>query len=270
MRVIDAHIHYWRGRPNFENVALEAGYGNSEDYFREVFKKEGIATAVVMSNVDMNTAELPDFLSYCTGIGQNSLDPAQRERAIELVEENLRIEKCVGLKIYAGYTHLDINDPIYIPFYELAQKYSKPVAMHMGQSAHPRALLRYSHPLLMDQVAVSFPEVQFVMCHFGNPFLMDAAAVVEKNPNIFVDMSGLIAGKLDVENYLRDLHGYVEQLKTWIHYVENYEKFMFGTDFPLTVFDTYIELFKHIIPEKHQEDFFYNNAMRVYKPPTKL
>ena len=265
MRVIDAHIHFWPGRPNFENYALEAGLENSEEYLRVVFEKVGIERAVVMSNVDMDTAQLPDYLSYCTGVGQNALVPEQIDRSIELVEENLKNSRCVGLKIYAGYTRIDINDKVYVPFYELAQKYDKPVAMHMGQSAHPRALLRYSHPLLMDEVAVSFPEVQFVMCHFGNPFLMDAAAVVEKNPNVFVDMSGLIAGNLSVIHYLRDMHGYVDQLKTWIHYVENYEKFMFGTDFPLTDFANYIELFKHIIPEKHQENFFYNNAMRVYK-----
>ncbi|MCL2046966.1 MAG: amidohydrolase family protein [Oscillospiraceae bacterium] len=265
MKVIDAHIHYWPGRPNYENYAAEAGLTNAEEYLRQAFEKSEIEHAVVMSNIDMNTAELPDFLSYCTGVGQNALNLDQIDRSIALVEENFRNERCVGLKIYAGYTPIDINDQVYTPFYELAEKYEKPVAMHMGQSAHPRAHLRYSHPLLMDQVAVSFPNVQFVMCHYGNPFLMDAAAVVEKNPNIFVDMSGLIAGSLSVIHYLRDMHGYVEQLKTWIHYVENYEKFMFGTDFPLTDFANYIELFKHIIPEKHQENFYYNNAKRVYK-----
>ena len=269
MKIIDAHIHFWKGMPHFDKLAKEHGFDNSEDYLQEAFTKEGIERAVVMSDIRIDAKDMnyPDFLSYCAGIGHEALDPPNVAESVEKTEQHLRIGDCVGLKIYAGYTHYDLNDPKYTPFYELAQRYDKPVAVHMGTTAHSQALLRYCHPLLLDQVAVNFPKVQFVMCHFGNPWLMDAAAVLEKNENVSADLSGLIAGKLDVESYLQDQRGYVEQLKTWIHYVENYEKFMFGTDWPLTDFGNYIQLFKHIIPEKHFENFFYNNAMRIYKLP---
>ena len=137
----------------------------------------------------------------------------------------------------------------------------------MGVTAHPRAQLYYCHPMRLDPVAVAFPDVQFVMCHFGNPWLMDAAAVLEKNHNVAADLSGLIAGKLDIPTYIREQHGYVEQLRTWIAYVEDYGKFMFGTDWPLTGFPEYIRLFEHIIPEKHLDAFYYENAKRIYKLP---
>ena len=44
----------------------------------------------------------------------------------------------------------------------------------------------------LDEVAADHPDTQFVMCHFGNPFLEAAAAVVEKNPNVAADLSGLL------------------------------------------------------------------------------
>ena len=266
MKIIDAHIHYRLGNPHFDRLAQETGHENSADHLRDVFAKEGIVKAIVMSNLSMESGDLdyPDFLCYCAGIGQDALNPDQIKRSIENAEKHLSLPGCVGLKIYAGYTHRDLSDPAYTPFYELAQQYAKPVAVHMGVTAHARALLRYCHPMQMDQVAVAFPEVQFVMCHFGNPWLMDAAAVLEKNGNVSADLSGLIAGKLDVEAYLVAQSGYVEQLKTWITYVEHFEKFMFGTDWPLTGFGDYIRLFEHIIPEKHLEDFYYNNAVRIY------
>ena len=47
-------------------------------------------------------------------------------------------------------------------------------------------------------------DVQFVMCHFGNPWLMDAAAVVEKNENVAADLSGLLEGKFDIPEFLED------------------------------------------------------------------
>lgn len=267
MKRIDAHIHYWVGHAHFNQLAQEAGHENSEDHLRAVFEKEGIVRAIVMSNLRMESdiSGYPDFLSYCAGLGQDALDSVQVDRSIEMAEKHLALSKCAGLKIYAGYTHIDLDDPVYTPFYELARKYDKPVAVHMGVTAHARALLKYCHPMQLDPVAVAYPDVQFVMCHFGNPWLMDAAAVVEKNNNVAVDLSGLIAGKLDVEDYLIKQSGYVEQLKTWIAYVENYEKFMFGTDWPLTGFGDYIRLFERILPEEHLEDFFYNNAKRIYK-----
>ena len=269
MKVIDAHIHFWKGNPHFDRLAQESGYDNSGTYLLDAFTKEGIKHAVVMSDLRLQADSLPGkgILSYCAGVGHDALEPENVAHTIEMAEENLRLADCVGLKIYAGYTHYDLSDPAYTPFYELAQQFNKPVAVHMGVTAHARALLRYCHPLLMDQVAVSFPKVQFVMCHYGNPWLMDAAAVLEKNENVAADLSGLIAGKFDVESYLQDQSGYVEQLRTWIHYVENYEKFMFGTDWPLTDFGNYIRLFERIIPEKHHENFFYNNAKRIYSLP---
>ena len=269
MKKIDAHIHFRRDAPHFNRLAQESGFENSEKYLEEAFAKEGIVRAVVMSNLSMEDGgwDFPDWLSFCTGVGHDSLDSDKISHSIEMVEAHLRADKCVGLKIYAGYTHYDLCDPKYTPFYELAQSYDKPVAVHMGVTAHSRALLKYCHPMQMDQVAVDFPKVQFVMCHFGNPWLMDAAAVLEKNENVAADLSGLIAGKLDVDNYLKDMHGYVEQLRTWIHYVENYDKFMFGTDWPLTDFGNYLRLFEHIIPEKHWEKFYYENAVRIYGLP---
>lgn len=93
------------------------------------------------------------------------------------------------MKLYPGYNKIWLSDPVYQPVYELAAHYDKPVAVHMGLTAHPRAHLKYCHPLALDEVAADHPETQFVMCHFGNPFLEAAAAVVEKNANVAADRS---------------------------------------------------------------------------------
>ena len=267
MKIIDAHIHYSTGHSHFNTLAKAAGHENTEAHLREVYAKEGIALAIVMSNLnrDPDVQSNPDFLRYCAGVHHDALHPDRVNDALELTERHLRNDICVGLKIYAGYTPYNLRDQVYAPYYELALKYDKPVAVHMGVTANPRGLLRFSHPLQMDDVAVMYPGIQFVMCHFGNPWLMDAAAVLEKNPNVSADMSGLIAGNFDTDAFLRLQHGYVEQLKTWITYVEDYEKFMFGTDWPLTNISEYIRLFERIIPEKYHELFFFENAKRIYK-----
>ena len=110
------------------------------------------------------------------------------------MEAHLRRDNCCGVKLYPGYNKIALSDPMYQPIYRLAARYGKPVAVHMGLTAFSRAHLKYCHPLALDEVAADHPDTQFVMCHFGNPFLEAAAAVVEKNPNVAADLSGLLEG----------------------------------------------------------------------------
>ena len=266
MKIIDSHIHYIPGAEHFDRLAKQAGHENTESHLMGVFAAEGIEYAIVMSNIsrERDKQSFPDCMRYCAGIDRGALTPEKAESSLEMAEAHLKLDNCVGLKIYAGYTRYDLTDPGYMPFYELAGKHNKPVAVHMGVTAHSNALLKYSHPMQLDEIAVAFPNVQFVMCHFGNPWLMDAAAVVEKNGNVAADLSGLLVGKIDLADYLERQKGYVEQLKTWIAYVDNYEKFMYGTDWPLSGMGEYIRLTAHIIPEKYHELVFYENAKRIY------
>lgn len=66
------------------------------------------------------------------------------------------------------------------PYFDLAETYHKPVAVHTGLTATDMALLKYSHPFTLDEAAVRHRNVQIVMCHIGNPFLEEAVAVLEK------------------------------------------------------------------------------------------
>ena len=148
----------------------------------------------------------------------------------------------------------------------MARKYNKPVAIHTGLTATANALLKYSHPMTLDEAAVKYPDVQFVMCHIGNPFLQDAIAVLEKNHNVAVDLSGLLEGKIpDMVTFLRDKQGYISMLRDWLNYLGSYDRVMFGTDWPLANFADYITFVKDFIPETYWDDVFFNNANRIYQ-----
>jgi len=265
IKIIDSHIHYNIENPHFDRLAGQSGHENTEAHLREAFKKHNIECAVVMGNRNFSVDKhvYPEFLRYCLGLHREVLDMDKNE-AMEIAERHLLRDTCVGIKIYAGYVRYDLCDPIYRPFMELAEKAGKPVAVHMGMTASNNGLLKYSHPLQLDEAATEYPNVRFVMCHFGNPFLADAAAVLEKNQNVAADLSGLLVGKTDVDMYMKQQDGYIEQLRTWIGYVDDYTRFLYGTDWPLADIPGYIELTKRIIPEKNWEDVFYKNAKRVY------
>ena len=102
------------------------------------------------------------------------------------------------------------------------------------------------------------------MCHFGNPFLDAAAAVVEQNPNVAADLSGLLEGRVDLKAYFREQAGYVTLLKTWLTAIGRWDDLLFGTDWPIVNLGEYIAFIQALVPEKYWEQVFFQNANRIY------
>ena len=131
-------------------------------------------------------------------------------------------------------------------------------------TAFPRAHLKYAHPLTLDEVAADHRRTRFVMCHFGNPFLESAAAVVEKNPNVAADLSGLLEGRVDVDRYFQTQAGYAGLLTTWLTAIGQWDDILYGTDWPIVNLEEYIRFIQRLVPEEHWEQVFFQNANRIY------
>jgi len=278
MKIIDAHIHLFpTEQAHARQMAERVGHVNSTEHLREMYDALGMVHSVVMSNHSLDTAyhNYPeDMFHYCVGLDSSLMGDAgvvvpDSNTVVpdlaDIVEQHLRRDCCCGVKLYPGYNKLSLSDKVYQPVYDLAARYDKPVAVHMGITAHPRAHLKYCHPMELDEVAADNPKTRFVMCHFGNPFLETGAAVVEKNPNVSADLSGLIEGRIDLEQYLQDYAGYVFLLKAWVAETNCWDKFMYGTDWPIVNLGEYIEFIKEIIPPQHWEKVFFDNANRIYR-----
>lgn len=266
MKIIDAHLHFATDA-YFDEIAKAAEHENSADHLLEQYRMRGMVHGIVMGNLPVEELEpvYPPFLSYCIGLDSQVFDMAKLPQKLHLIEQHLKSERCVGIKLYPGYASFYIYDDRLAPVYELAARYKKPVAVHTGLTATDKALLKYSHPLVMDEAATKFREVQFVMCHFGEPWFTDAAAVIEKNPNVAADLSGLLERKIpDFAAFCEKKHFYIERLKGWLEYLDLYDRFMFGTDWPLANLGDYIAFMKEIIPEEHWQEVFYENAVRIY------
>ncbi|MCI8417158.1 MAG: amidohydrolase family protein [Lachnospiraceae bacterium] len=267
LKIIDAHLHFCPGEGYFSQIAQEAGHENHWEHLQKEYKRLGIVGGVVMGNRSLNPEDhrYPTPLKYCVGLDGTYLREHSLSQAGTLLEENLRQPGCVGIKLYPGYNPIYVWEEVYEPVYELAERYKKPVAIHTGETAGPGALLKYCHPLTLDEVAARHPNVQLVMCHFGNPWLMDAAAVVDKNDNVALDLSGLLEGRMDVDQLFLRKKGYLEQLRTWLDYLDSYEDVMFGTDWPLVNLEEYIDFVGRLVPEEEWEKVFFSNANRIYQ-----
>ena len=265
MKIVDAHLHFMQIR-EFDQLALEAGHENSAGHLEEVYRELGVAAGVVMGNGPLpEQGDYPPFLRYCVGLDRMAMQGSEAGIQASQVEEHLKRKNCVGVKLYPGYNYFYVWDDSLAPIYALAEKYRKPVAIHTGLTAAGMGLLKYSHPLTLDEAAAKWPGVQFVMCHFGNPWLEDAVAVLEKNRNVAADLSGLLEGKVrDWARLKRQGRAYHRMLRGWLEYLDVYDRIMFGTDWPLANLNDYIELTKLLVPREHWEDVFWRTAYRIY------
>ncbi|MDR7314693.1 amidohydrolase family protein [Brevibacillus nitrificans] len=277
MKIIDAHMHLSQIE-EFKRTAAEKSFVDySVTGILQEYAENGVVLGIGMGLTETQpdgfpdaktvtpmgldlTEELPPQLVYCLGINPFTLDQA----AVARLDEDLKKPNAVGLKIYLGYYPFYAYDSVYDPVYALAAKHQVPVVFHTGDTYSERGLLKYSHPLTLDEVAVKHREVNFMMAHFGDPWVLDGAEVVYKNRNMFADLSGLMVGDAANCQRLKDSPLFFSHLRHAITYCDHYEKFLFGTDWPLAPIRPYIQFVQELIPAEYHEDVFYKTALKVF------
>src|SRR5207237_290224 len=81
--------------------------------------------------------------------------------------------------------------------YEACQERGTPVMFHTGTSVFPGARSRLGEPMLIDDVAVDFPDLRIILAHAGRPLWADQAFfLARRHPNVRLDLSGIPPKKL--------------------------------------------------------------------------
>ncbi|ETT63795.1 hypothetical protein C173_21887 [Paenibacillus sp. FSL R7-277] len=278
MKIIDAHVHYSNIAAFHETAQTLAHIDYTGKGLLEEFRRSGVIAGVGMGVTEtvagafpdsaalnpmlLDLSEtLPDNLFTCVGINPLTL---HLEGQLEALEQSLQRSDVVGIKLYAGYYHFNVGDEIYDPVYKLAAAYDLPVVIHGGLTYVDQGLLKYSHPLSMEETFLKHREITFMLCHLGDPWVMDTAALLEKNPNLYTDLSGWIVGDQAKVDRLLTEQTYTDHFRRALVFAEKYDRLVFGTDWPLVPLDAYITFVKHLVPEAYHEDVFYNNALRVF------
>jgi hypothetical protein len=273
-KIIDAHMH-----PIFDNLdslksAKEAGVDFTLDGLRKDFKKYNIVKAVALpeetgenfvvdnEKIKKLVLENPDiFIGACT------VNPLKyKPENLAKIEEDIKKGIFKAIKLFPGYESFFPNQKECTPIYELAEKAKIPVLIHTGDTNDPKSRLKYSQPLNVDDVAVSFPNINFVLCHLGNPWIMDAVEVLYKNKNAYADLSGFVAGKGDLI-FKKYYKGRAKAMMEGIFYeFSNVDKLMFGTDYPLTNYDFYIKFIRRLkLGNREFNKIFFENAVKLFK-----
>ncbi len=284
VKIIDAHMHYY-DVDGFRQVAAAAGHENTAACWARICEENNIVFAVAMGNTMDASARFggipprlvnlaapfdelaynqPENIGYCLGVMSEEMNEGNAAATALEFEHYLRQPQSLGIKLYPGYNAVYVNDRRHWPLFDLARAYHVPVVIHTGDTARPSGLLKYSHPLTVDEAAVNFPDLTFVLAHCGNPWIVDAVEVASKNENVCIDLSGLLAGRPKMLELCEQDGGYLSYVRMWLSYLGDYSKVLYGSDWPLINIPVYIRIMQHLMPVNEQEKFFYGNALRVF------
>jgi len=122
-----------------------------------------------------------------------------------------------------------VNHRQYYPFYTKCAELDVPVVMQVGHSAI-RMPSKMGKPILVDDIAMDFPDLDIVACHTGWPWSKELEALAWKHPNVYFGATA------HAPRYWED--NVVNFIRT-----RGRDKAMFGTDYPVL---EYAEAFEQI------------------------
>jgi len=186
------------------------------------------------------------------------------EKQEKEIDELFKVGKIRGVKILLGYEYIIPDNKKLFGIYKLCEKYDFPVIFHTGDTLAgvvDKPKLIYSHPINIDSLAVEFPNLKIIIAHLGNPWIIDAAAVIYKNKNVYGDLSGFFFDFND-ETYINFVRNKINE---FIAYASG-NKLLFGTDFPLADGEKYVKFVKSLnLSNEVFERIFYKNAIELFK-----
>ena len=279
MKIIDAHVHYSRIASFYDCAQRTTHVDYSERGYLAEAAENNVVGSVCMGLTELSPAGFPDAdartpmmadladrlppeMMLCPGINPHTLN----ERSIAETEELIKCgANIVGMKIYAGYYHFHVFDPIYDPVYDLAENHDIAIVIHTGDTYSDRGLLKYAHPLCLDELAVKRPSLRIVACHLGTPWVFDACEVAAKNRNVYLDMSGLLVDSAEYIHRQAENPLIIDRYRQALAYLDNYDKLLYGTDWPLAPMGAYLNFCKSLVPPEAHEKVFYENAIKVFR-----
>ena len=186
-----------------------------------------------------------------------TVDPLTGDRAVRGVSRQVELG-VKGFKFHPSLQGFEPNDRAYYPIYSAIAEAGVPALFHTGQTGIGSGLpgghgvkLRYSDPMLLDDVAADFPELTIVMAHPAVPWVDAQISIATHKANVYIDLSGW-SPKYFPPQLVRAAN---RQLST---------KVLFGTDYPYIELDRWrrdfetLDMKPEVLPL-----IFKDNALRV-------
>ncbi|MBN2552971.1 MAG: amidohydrolase [Spirochaetales bacterium] len=118
-----------------------------------------------------------------------TVDPREADAA-QLLRRRIVEQGYVGLKLYPTTMAFLPSDRAVYPLYEECRSLGVPVLFHLGITLQYEADLRYANPIELHPVLKDFPEVPFIIAHFGAGYFREVLFLAYHVNNLHVDTCG--------------------------------------------------------------------------------
>ena len=253
---IDVHTHAWKS-------ALQVGDAPTESqeamgrYFRyqpqhqtvpemaQMYRK--LKMAFVVFTVDgekgasrrITNEEIAELAhqNADVAIPFASINPHRGAEGVRMAKRLISEYKVKGFKFHPSVQDFFPNDRMAYPLYEAIAEAKLPALFHTGQTGVGAGTpggggirLKYSNPMLLDDVAADFPDMPIILAHPSFPWQEEALSVATHKPQVYIDLSGW-----SPKYFPPNLVQYANTLLK--------DKILFGSDYPV------------LAPEKWMEEF---------------
>ena len=188
-----------------------------------------------------------------------SIDPTRGPDAVHEAKRLVADGIVRGLKLHPPLQQFSPDDRIAYPLYEVFAEARLPVLFHTGHSGIGTGMpggggvrLKYGNPMLVDDVAVDFPEMPIILAHPSFPWQEEAISVCLHKPTVYIDLSGW-----SPKYFSPTLVQYANTLLK--------HKVLFGTDYPLITPDRWLADFEKIaIKDEVRPLILKDNAVKLF------
>ena len=177
-------------------------------------------------------------MNHADLIAFGSIDPHKGKMGAREARKLIEEHGVKGFKFHPTVQGFEPYDRMAWPIYEVIAEYKLPAIFHSGHSGIGSGMrcggglrLRNSNPMLLEDVAIDFPDIQIVIAHPSWPWQDEAISLAMHKPNVWIDLSGW-----SPKYFPPQLVQYANTLLK--------DRVLFGSDYPLITPDRWLQDFE--------------------------
>jgi len=279
IRAIDVHVHAEVSCHDPEDPVMGQFFDAASAYFKAPRERPKMPETIQLYR-DMNIALVLFTVDAETGMGAKrvsnyevaeianknddicipfaSIDPHKGKYGAREARDLIENHGIKGFKFHGIAQNAHPADRMAYPIYEVINEYKLPAIFHTGHSGMGTGMrggggmrLKYGEPMLIDDLAVDFPDMKIILAHPSWPWVDQSLSMALHKDNVFIDLSGW-----SPKYFPKQVIQYANtQLK---------HKMMFGSDFPLIHPDKWIAAAQDVgFREEVMPGIMKDNAARV-------
>ncbi|MFE1074964.1 amidohydrolase family protein [Streptomyces sp. NPDC058783] len=261
LTAIDVHTHAEISRTGHGALGPEL-FGASEEYFKAhghrqptidemaaYYQQRHMAAVVFTVDAEHGTGHPrianEEVAESCAAhadvlVPFASVDPHKGRAGVREARRLVEEYGVRGFKFHPSIQAFSPDDRMAYPLYETIEELGVPALFHTGQTGIGAGVpggggirLKYSNPMLVDDVAVDFPELRIILAHPSFPWQDEALAVATHKPYVYIDLSGW-----SPKYFPPQLVRYANTLLK--------DKVLFGSDYPVITPDRWLADFEKL------------------------